>query len=518
MTNRLALPLFALLLPLPAAAQLGPGGTQSWNQSSPGLGIAMEADAYMGRALAAGDFDCDGFDDLAIGMPGEDLIGGDDAGRLIVLYGSPAGPAADGSQVWGQNSPVILDDAEPGDGFGYVLTAGDFDGDDCADLVVGVPGEDIGADSNAGAVNVLYGSAAGLSGDNDDFWHQDLATLTGNAEPADRFGAALAIGDFDGDGLDDLAIGSPGEAIGAAGNAGMVHVIWGSIFGLAAGDSVALWRGNGLSGSPQVDEFLGAALAAGQFGIISGDELAIGAPRRDLDSGVQQAGVVILVSDVDGNALHSEWSQNSNGVPGVAEDFDRFGAPLAAGDFDGDGVDELVVTATEEDIGAPVIGSVGAVHILDFDGDSMQQWLQNDLAPEQSEIGDRFGAALAVGDFDADGIDDLAVGVPEENLGPLVAAGLIHVLYGEPGTGLSAGRDQIFVQPIDPGEDGDWFGFALATGRFAGHSGSDLAIGAPFAQVGAFAATGIVSVLASQALFLDGLESGDTGAWSAAAP
>ncbi|KAB2963662.1 MAG: hypothetical protein F9K16_06165 [Thermoanaerobaculia bacterium] len=128
------------------------------------------------------------------------------------------------------------------------------------------------------------------------------------------------------------------------------------------------------------------------------------------------------------------------------------------------------------------------------------------------------GRALAAGDFDCDGFDDLAVGVPEENLGPLVAAGLIHVLYGEPGTGLSASRDQIFVQPIDPGEDGDWFGFALATGRFAGHSGSDLAIGAPFAQVGAFDATGIVSVLASQALFLDGFESGDTTAWSAAAP
>lgn len=505
----------------PALAQpgeLGPVGTQFWSQSSAGLGIGPQANARFGTALAAGDFDCDGFDDLAIGMPGDDLVGAPAGGRVLILYSGENGPAADDRQIWTQNSPVLEDDGEANDQFGSVLVAGDLSDDGCADLVVGVPGEDFDADFSVGAVHVLYGSEFGLTGDDDDFFHQGLASINGLGEVGDRFGAALAIGDFDDDGIGDLAIGSPGEDIEgeAVDNAGAVHVLFGSAAGLVTAGQVLFFRGQGLNGSPQEGEEIGAVLAAGDWNpITAGDEIAIGVPFHDLGD-LDLAGAVILVSDIPGSLFDALYSQDSAGVPGAAEELERFGAVLAGGDFDGDGLDELAVGTPLESLQDPFVGAVGSVTILDFDGDGSTQWLQDDLNPESSESADQFGGALVAADFDGDGIDDLAIGAPDEDLGPIGQAGLLHVLYGETGTGLGNSRDQIWLQTLDPSEDDDRFTGALAAGHFSGHSGADLAIGAPDETVGGLAATGGVNLLFSRALFLDGFESGSAGEWDPA--
>jgi FG-GAP repeat len=71
---------------------------------------------------------------------------------------------------------------------------GDFNGDGRADLVVGVPYEDVGTVSDAGAINVLYGTATGISATGNQFWHQNSAGVLDAAEAGDRFGAALAAG------------------------------------------------------------------------------------------------------------------------------------------------------------------------------------------------------------------------------------------------------------------------------------------------------------------------------------
>src|SRR6185369_11647957 len=115
-----------------------------------------------GSALAAGDFDFDGFCDLAIGIPGKDVGTEAEAGAVRIMYGGAAGLGATGAQLFDQNAPLIDDVAEAGDHFGSALAARDFDGDGFADLAIGVPGEDVGAAVDAGAVNVLYGRAQGL--------------------------------------------------------------------------------------------------------------------------------------------------------------------------------------------------------------------------------------------------------------------------------------------------------------------------------------------------------------------
>src|SRR6187551_2868316 len=121
-------------------------------------------------AQVHGDFNGDGIADLAIGVPNEDVGTIGDAGAVHVLYGTTTGVSSANTQIWTQNSLGIVGDvSEELDLFGYALAAGDFNGDDFDDLAVGVVGEDVavfqGTAANAGAINVLYGSANGLQSD-----------------------------------------------------------------------------------------------------------------------------------------------------------------------------------------------------------------------------------------------------------------------------------------------------------------------------------------------------------------
>ncbi len=160
-------------------------------------GVGVEAGDRMGWALAVGDFDSDGRDDLAIGVPGEDVGSITDAGLVTVLYGSSSGPSLTRIQNWTQDSTGILDVAEPGDQFGYALSAWNYGKTSHADLAIGTPFEDIVSASSgtlqldAGAVNVIYGSSTGLTSTGNQFWHQDSPSINGVSQPGDRFGNSL---------------------------------------------------------------------------------------------------------------------------------------------------------------------------------------------------------------------------------------------------------------------------------------------------------------------------------------
>src|ERR1043166_9472985 len=79
----------------------------------------------------------------------------------------------------------------------------DFNGDGYADLAIGLPTEDLGTLSDAGAVNVLYGREGGLSATNNQFWTRSSPNVPGEEREADFFGYAVVCGDFNGDKLDD---------------------------------------------------------------------------------------------------------------------------------------------------------------------------------------------------------------------------------------------------------------------------------------------------------------------------
>jgi hypothetical protein len=153
-----------------------------------------------------------------------------------------------------------------GDRFGSSLAAGNFDRDRYDDLAIGVPYEDVGTTVNAGAVDVVYGSASGLYNKHGWWFHQDLLDLTDTAEFGDAFGWALAAGDFDGNGCDDLAVGVPYEDIGPwPGDNGLVNVVYGATGGLGSGgppDQMWWQGGANVSGSPSENDRFGWALVA----------------------------------------------------------------------------------------------------------------------------------------------------------------------------------------------------------------------------------------------------------------
>jgi hypothetical protein len=221
-----------------------------------------DANDNCGYSLAAGDFDSDGFTDLAVGIPHDDVGGLADSGSVTVIFGTATGLLLNGTQQsWNQDSTNIEGVVEAGDQFGYRLAAEDFDGDGFEDLAISAPFDDVGAISNAGAVNVIYGSTSGLDDPGDDIWTQDSANIDDSAEASDNFGYRLACGDFDGDSFLDLAIGVPYEDVGAISNAGAVNVIFGASSGLTStGDQLIHQDWSTIQDTAEASDYFGYGL------------------------------------------------------------------------------------------------------------------------------------------------------------------------------------------------------------------------------------------------------------------
>jgi disulfide bond formation protein DsbB len=462
-----------------------------------------------GQAL--GDFNGDGVADLAVGVPGEDLGTIDGAGAVSVIYGSATGLTATGNQLWTQDSPDVLNSAEAGDQFGAALAAGDFNGDGFSDLAVGVPGEDLaiegaGTVADVGAVNVLFGSALGLTASGNQFLLQGAGGILGSPAAGDRFGVALVWADFGNGPQADLAVGARGEDVGAAVGAGAVHVLYGSTEGITAtGNQVFHQDTPGVEEVAETADFFGEALTAADFDGNGFADLAAGSFAEDIGTAVGAGAVNVLYAESTGLSAAGDqlFHQNTLGVPDSAESGDQFGQAVTAGDFNGDRHGDLAAGSPGESTGSA--SGAGAVTVLYGRGgipgglSSLGTLFIQGAGGllDQAESSDFFGEALAAGDFDGDGREDLAAAAAAEDVETTFDAGAVSVVYGAT-EGLTAAGNQFWHQGnsnIAAVEAADRFGSALTAWNFGKSAPTDLAVGAPLEDVGALQDAGAVGVL-----------------------
>ncbi len=469
-----------------------------WHQDA-GIAESCEPNDYFGWALAVGDFDGDGYTDLAIGVPREELDGDQNAGVVHVLYGAASGLSFLGNQLFDQDNATTGSFAEPDDWFGAALAVGDFNNDGYDDLAIGSPYEDLGAVQDAGAVLVLFGAGSGLDAAGSQWIIQ--AEIVGTAELGDKFGSALAAADFDGDGFDDLAIGVPGQTVGSVTGAGVVNLKWGSATGLVASPDVDQWHQDrsGIAGSCEVDDGFGNNLAAGDFNADGFDDLVVGVWLEDIGTEVDAGAFHIIQGSPAGlTATGSQLLYQDNFGTNSSESGDKFGSSFTAADFNNDGYPDLVVGTPWEDWAAVV--DVGMVQFIPgsaggLDGASGVSITENNLLNGAAQSGgEQFGRALAAGDFNNDGFNDLAIGTPYEDLSGQTDAGTVYVLYGAT-TGLSMNNaylDQCTAGYGGTCESDDLFGLSLAALPTPAGGGPEI--------------------------FSNGFESGNTVAWSTTVP
>ena len=307
---------------------LSPAGSQLWSQDSPGVSDVAEEGDNFGWAFATREFGKDDHVDLAVAAPFEDVGAPPDAGAVHVLFGSADGLSAGDDQLWTQDSPGIQDSAEEGDWFGYSLVAADFQQSTHAELAIAAPGEDVGGAEDVGIVNVINGSAGGLTAAGDQVWWQGSAAETG-----DFFGDSLAAANFGRGHHVDLAVGADGEDVGEINGAGAVDVFYGSRRGLSA-DGHQFWTQDtaGVAGHVElVDDELGEGfgylLLAVNFGRSDQADLAATVPGESIGQVQGAGGVNVLYGSRDGLTAQGDqfWSQDSPGIKDTAEKFDFLG-------------------------------------------------------------------------------------------------------------------------------------------------------------------------------------------------
>ncbi|WP_225891162.1 FG-GAP-like repeat-containing protein [Streptomyces dioscori] len=425
------------------------------------LVTSSAAAPYKGANSAAvqDDFNGDGYRDLAVGAPGAASGTVQEAGSVVVLYGSASSVSATRGTVITQATTGVPGTAEESDRFGRTVSSADLDRDGYADLLVGAPGEDVGDVASRGSVTVVWGGPDGLKGG------ATIAPPAGYGEGRTycRFGMSIATGDMNGDGAPEVGVGSgctPASYSGPftrTGEAAARYLEWrenarGVVMGDVNGDGTAerfylagptdgdirgpvtLDAGAPDPEDPFVNQGVELPYAdghAGQIGDIDGDgygDLVTGIAGDDshfnapTPAAHRGGEIQVLHGSAQGITAGQQpevFHQDTAGVPGTAEWGDWFGQSLSVGDVDADGYADVLVGSPDEAVGS--LASAGTAVLLRGSASGLTTaeaagYTQSTTGvPGAAEAGDRFGAAVHLADLDKDGKAETIVGAPDEN-------------------------------------------------------------------------------------------------------
>jgi len=396
----------------------------------------FRAGETLGATVAAvPDLDSDGVPEILAGAPQDDFVTGS-----AYVYSAATG-AVD----------LELHPVEIRGLFGGSLAAvGDLDGDGIPDLIVGAPFTTRPEAYGVGSVLVFSGGSGAL-----------LYNFLGTEGGTYMGWSVAGLGDLDGDGIPEIAIGTPYASVDGDIGVGNVAIRSG-----ATGELIYLFEGQ------QVGDFLGWSVAA--IGDLDGDgvsDVLLGAPNAS-PAGMPQAGNVEARSGATGELLY-----RIDGVEPAA----YFGRTLASlGDIDGDGIDDFVVGAPGASPGE--MTQAGSVFL--FSGASGQLLHRLDGSAAFDEFG---GSVAGGGDVDGDGVGDIAIGAPSSSPDGKVGAGTAFVFSG-------ATFDLLFR--MDGENRGDTLGRSVAIlGRLQRRGSAAVAFGAPYASPNSIDGAGSIYVL-----------------------
>ncbi|MBC8072195.1 MAG: FG-GAP repeat protein, partial [Deltaproteobacteria bacterium] len=398
-----------------------------------------------------GDVDGDGLADVIIGAPQANAIA-DDEGRVFVVFGKADTAAVTLATLEADGAGFVIEGIAIDDLAGWSVGGGsDIDGDGLDDVIVGAPQADGNAVGNSGRVFVVHGKADSLPVDLADVVAGNGGFAIDGIALEDHAGDAVAgLGDVDGDGLEDLAIGVPQANIGG-GNSGRAFVVLGrtATSPIELADVVLGEGGFAIEGTAGLDQLGDAVAGAGD---VDGDgraDLVLGAPGAEDGANLQGRSYVVLGRDAGAPALASDIASGIGGfvIDGESEG-DLSGWSVGGGiDVDGDGLGDVLVGAQNADYAASVAGrsyvvygssGAGPVALGDIamgsGGFAIDGEMTNDIS----------GWAIAGGgDVSGDGLGDVLVGA-----------------YGAPG-GDDVGRAYVVfggdfsARVVQPGTDGD---------------------------------------------------------------
>ncbi len=433
-------------------------GSISIDQDKAGVPGGNESGDAFGYSSASGDFDHDGFADVAVSGIGEDTGSAKNSGAIWIFYGSRTGPALGRTKmITVANTIYGAGTLRSGAGFGAALAAGDFNGDGHDDLAVGAVGLE--------HVIVLYGTTAGLDASAQGMDYLQPGSY-GVPDSYSTFGWSLSAGDINGDGRDDLAVGSPFDYKDKNYSVGSVAVLYGQATGLQSLKGSQRFTPD-TSGVPGSSHVFGTKDLPDSFGWqvvladVNGDgkaDLSVGAPGTPVTntSKRQDAGTVTVLLSTGtkiGTTGAKLFSQDTAGIPGNARTNDYFGDVMAAGHTNNDRYADVVAYSSGDYLVTVIRGGSAGL------SGSAVGWTQNSTGiPGATEAEDAWGASLRFAHFKGIGAPQgMMVGAPGENSG----SGAVTFIYatdsGLTGTGsVSLSQNSSGV----PGgsEKGDGFG------------------------------------------------------------